>query len=563
MSVEARPRRFGRRRADFEALEVAGESLGALRAELVLLREENARLKAAAAPAPGHRRLLGRARTLPAARLDDASVADETTRVLVEGLVIRESLLEICQEIERAMVSFEAQARRRCEVDREPRWPPRRRLRSRPRRPRRAPVGCGTAPVLLTTEGTYPYAIGGVSSWCDLLVRGLAEFDWFVLPIIARARSRAALRAARARARGRADRGLVGATAARARGGRNAAGCPARSCAICWAGTAMPTRCWPSGCGAGATRPACGARSARAGLGGVPGRAGGRARRAHPRGRDAAAAGPRRGCVAVPDALLGARTAAAPTPPADFLHVTAAGWSAIPAAVHRALHGTPLVLTEHGVYVREAYLAAVRGGGSPGARFAATRLARGLARIAYASADVICPVTDANAYWEMGLGIDPARSSCSTTACGPPPTPPPGGRIVVSVGRIDPLKDIHTMLRVAPRRCDSSRTRAFGTTGPRPTARTPTGARASHCTTSSASASGSASWAGRPIPPAWYGRRRRADDQHLRGPADVGAGGHEPGPPVISTCVGGVPDVIKGCGVVTSPATTTRWRWPS
>jgi hypothetical protein len=39
--------------------------------------------------------------------------------------------------------------------------------------------------ILLTTEGTYPYALGGVSSWCDLLVRGLDEFDWNVLPIIA------------------------------------------------------------------------------------------------------------------------------------------------------------------------------------------------------------------------------------------------------------------------------------------------------------------------------------------------------------------------------------------
>src|SRR6478609_12224945 len=39
--------------------------------------------------------------------------------------------------------------------------------------------------ILLTTEGTYPYALGGVSSWCDLLVRGLTEFDWSVLPIIA------------------------------------------------------------------------------------------------------------------------------------------------------------------------------------------------------------------------------------------------------------------------------------------------------------------------------------------------------------------------------------------
>jgi hypothetical protein len=108
MSVDERPRRFGRRRADFEALEVAGESLGALRAELILLREENARLKAAPHQAPDIARLLGRARSLPAAGLDDASLADETTRVLIEGLVVRESLLEICQEIERAMFSFEA-----------------------------------------------------------------------------------------------------------------------------------------------------------------------------------------------------------------------------------------------------------------------------------------------------------------------------------------------------------------------------------------------------------------------------------------------------------------------
>ncbi|MDA0169562.1 hypothetical protein OJ998_10750 [Solirubrobacter taibaiensis] len=108
MSEDERPRRFGRRRADFDALEVAGESLGALRAELTLLREENARLKTAPHQAPDIAALLGRARTLPGALMDDAGLGDEITRVLVEGLVVRESLLEICQEIERAMVSFEA-----------------------------------------------------------------------------------------------------------------------------------------------------------------------------------------------------------------------------------------------------------------------------------------------------------------------------------------------------------------------------------------------------------------------------------------------------------------------
>ena len=106
MNEDERPRRFGRRRADFAALEVAGESLTALRAELVLLREENARLKAAPHQSPDIASLLGRTRSLRDTPADGDS--DEVTRVLIEGLVIRESLLEICQEIERAMVSFEA-----------------------------------------------------------------------------------------------------------------------------------------------------------------------------------------------------------------------------------------------------------------------------------------------------------------------------------------------------------------------------------------------------------------------------------------------------------------------
>ena len=38
--------------------------------------------------------------------------------------------------------------------------------------------------ILLTTEGTYPYVMGGVSSWCNVLVNGLTEFDWQVLPIV-------------------------------------------------------------------------------------------------------------------------------------------------------------------------------------------------------------------------------------------------------------------------------------------------------------------------------------------------------------------------------------------
>ena len=32
--------------------------------------------------------------------------------------------------------------------------------------------------VALVSEGTYPYAMGGVSVWCDQLMRGLSDYRW-------------------------------------------------------------------------------------------------------------------------------------------------------------------------------------------------------------------------------------------------------------------------------------------------------------------------------------------------------------------------------------------------
>ena len=183
-----------------------------------------------------------------------------------------------------------------------------------------------------------------------------------------------------------------------------------------------------------------------------------------------------------------ARTAAAPTPDTDVLHVTAAGWSAIPAVVHKALHGTPMVLTEHGVYVREAYLAAARNGDSPGTRFATTRLARGLARVAYEAADVVAPVTDANAHWEMGLGIDPAKILVLHNGLRPPAEPTPRAARRGPWSRSGASTRSRTSTPCCgsrPRRWPSSPTRASSTTARCPAGRRPTAARAWRCTTAS------------------------------------------------------------------------------
>jgi hypothetical protein len=97
-----------RRRFERPASGTGPDPRAALEAEVVLLREENARLKAARHQQHNVGDLLERARSLRAEEIDRGNLADETAQMLVEGLVIRESLIEICHEIERAMVVFEA-----------------------------------------------------------------------------------------------------------------------------------------------------------------------------------------------------------------------------------------------------------------------------------------------------------------------------------------------------------------------------------------------------------------------------------------------------------------------
>jgi glycosyltransferase involved in cell wall biosynthesis len=428
-------------------------------------------------------------------------------------------------------------------------------------RPASGPLGLVRPRVLLTTEGTYPYVMGGVSSWCDLLVKSLTGFDWQVLPIVApdgrpptfelpehahevgriEVWSEELPKGARPRRSARRVGEALPAVLV-----RNLVGWEGDTDAV------VAAWVWCRRFPAGVRRAFRSDRGWAAFLLAL---------------REVLAERvPEAGTPPAVDLVEAAqlyqtlywvaRTAAVPTPDTDVLHVTAAGWSAIPAVVHKALHGTPLVLTEHGVYVREAYLAAARNADSPGTRFAATRLARGLSRVAYEGADVIAPVTDANAHWEMGLGIDPAKILVLHNGLRPPeePTRAPQTRTVVTVGRIDPLKDVHTMLRVAAQTLLCVPDARFQHYGP-----VPRGEEA-------------------------YGRSCLALHDRLglrerfrfRGPtgdpdaavraADVvlmtsiseglpmsilEAMGQ--GRPVVATGVGGVPDVVRGCGAVCAP----------
>jgi glycosyltransferase involved in cell wall biosynthesis len=416
--------------------------------------------------------------------------------------------------------------------------------------------------VLIITEGTYPYATGGVSSWCDILLSGLEEIDWSVLPVIAggkRVRPRMKLPAnARLLApielwsQERAPRSLSRTNA------EDSGSLPTQLLRglMPWQGDLHQLRLALVRC---RLRP----HSVR------------REFRAHESWtrflaelvqllteshRDSAPA-------PIYDAIEAARlyqalywvarTAAVPTPPCDLLHVTAAGWAAIPAIVHKALHGTPLLLSEHGVYVREAYLASVSDtAGRPGQGSTSPRLALGLTRAAYAAADVIAPVTEANGEWERGLGVDPAKIRVIPNGIEPShePTPLRGTKRVVAVGRVDPLKDVQTMMLVAQevtRRMPEAR---FEYWGPITPGQEEYGA-ACH----------------RMHEDLRLGERfrfmGRTDDPHgvIRGSDLVLMTSISEGMPmalleamaqarpVVATTVGGVPGVVKGCGLLAPP----------
>jgi hypothetical protein len=97
-----------RRRAAEPGAGSRGEALAALQAEVVLLREENARLKEGGLQEPDLGALLRRARSLPRGGRGPEDAADDAAQLLVDAIVLRESLLAMCREISRSMTHVEA-----------------------------------------------------------------------------------------------------------------------------------------------------------------------------------------------------------------------------------------------------------------------------------------------------------------------------------------------------------------------------------------------------------------------------------------------------------------------
>lgn len=98
-----------------------------------------------------------------------------------------------------------------------------------------------------------------------------------------------------------------------------------------------------------------------------------------------------------------------PIPKADISHSSAASFCGIPCILAKLVDGTPYLLTEHGVYLREQYLNLRNYIKSFFVRWFLYRLVRSVVELNYHFADQISPVCAYNARWEEHLGASPDR----------------------------------------------------------------------------------------------------------------------------------------------------------
>jgi glycosyltransferase involved in cell wall biosynthesis len=140
-------------------------------------------------------------------------------------------------------------------------------------------------------------------------------------------------------------------------------------------------------------------------------------------------------------------------PPCELIHTSAAGLCGLVAIAAKAVHGTPVVLTEHGVYLRERVLELARAGFPYSDRSIKKNLFSAITRATYAASDVIAPVCSYNSNWERFYGVpesrlrliyngvDETRFDDRESSTNHP--------TVAAMLRIDPLKDIETLVTSA------------------------------------------------------------------------------------------------------------------
>ena len=145
---------------------------------------------------------------------------------------------------------------------------------------------------------------------------------------------------------------------------------------------------------------------------------------------------------------------ASPLPETDVVHAAMAGVCTLVAVAAQRVHGSASVLTEHGIYLREVYLSEQRSEDGLTGKLVRLGFARRMTELHYTTADRVAPCCEYNRRWEerygvgderlqtVYYGLDAERFPVSDRELRDAP-------VIAWAGRIDPIKDVETLLRAA------------------------------------------------------------------------------------------------------------------
>lgn len=146
-----------------------------------------------------------------------------------------------------------------------------------------------------------------------------------------------------------------------------------------------------------------------------------------------------------------------PLPDVDIVHATASAFCSIPGIILKEKYNTPFLLTEHGVYLREQYLFLAKRGYSSFLNMFLIRMIRSVVETGYYYADQVSPVCNYNTRWERRFGVSGEKISVIYNGVEPEKylstviSEELGDKPinVVTLARIDPIKDIKGLIEAA------------------------------------------------------------------------------------------------------------------
>ncbi|MEE1755164.1 GT4 family glycosyltransferase PelF [Streptomyces sp. SP18CS02] len=324
--------------------------------------------------------------------------------------------------------------------------------------------------VTMLTEGTYPHVHGGVSTWCDQLVRGMPEVDFQVLALTGSGREPVTWELPPNVYR-HTSFPLWGPTPRR---GRPLFGRERRRFTDLYERFLLSVLDPGAGCHFGESLYAL-AALARDGRLSTAMRSESAVRSlmwiwTQPHLSTAAARPTVHDALTATDLLEHAlRPLTARIPDDGVAHAVSSGLATLPALAAQHFEGVPFLLTEHGIYLRERYLGYRTEAQPWPVKALMLGFYRELNSLGYRKADLITPCNQYNRRWEERGGAPADRIRTVYNGVDPHAFPLAGPEPAVPTlswaGRIDPIKDLETLIRayaIARAELPELRLRLFG-----------------------------------------------------------------------------------------------------